>query len=228
MDGRGSNLKLLLDIPYYLELQRRMFDIFRYVSCHERNFETYSVNLESLLVDACSFFDSLCQTFIREKSLSGYVFKQQARVSDFKKKVNGKAEFNFAAYRTLLESDFVLSKREVNLNPYEDAPYSNPMNYHPDSISGYLILPFQQWATAQSASPWWRAFNDLKHDRLNNFREAQLRHVIGSLAAIFVVLTLRNETEFKNGRVAADLYDLFFPKYWTFKGRLMPGNVMWS
>jgi hypothetical protein len=115
-----------------------MVDIFRYVSCHEKNFDTYSVVLESLLIDTCSFFDSSCQTFIREKSLAGHTFKQESRVGDFEKKVSGSAEFNFGDYRQLLEGDFVLSKMEVNLNPYEDALYSNPMHYLPDAISGYL------------------------------------------------------------------------------------------
>lgn len=220
-------MKLLLDIPYYIELQRRMFDILRYVSCHEKNFDTYSVILESLLIDTCSFFDSLCQTLIREKSLAGCTFKQESLVDSFKKKVSGNAEFNFGDYRELLEGDFVLSTKEVNLNPYEDALYSNPMHYLPDKVSGHLIVPFKEWATG-SSSPWWKAFTDLKHDRMINFREAKLRNVIHSLAAVFIILTLRNETEFKAGSVSLELYDLFFPKYWTFKGRVSVMNFMWS
>jgi hypothetical protein len=106
-----------MDIPYYIELQRRMFDIFRYVSCHEKNFDTYSVILESLLVDTCSFFDSLSQTFIREKASAGLVFKQESGVGEFKNKVSGKNEFNFGDYRTLLEPDFALSKLKVNHKP---------------------------------------------------------------------------------------------------------------
>jgi hypothetical protein len=217
-----------MDIPYYLELQRRMFDIFRYVSCHEKNFDSYSVILESLLVDTCSFFDSLCQTLIREKSRAGHTFKQESRIGDFQKKVTGRAEFNFGDYRTLLEGDFHLSKREVNLNPYEDALYSNPMHYAPDKISGYLMAPFKEWAAGTGNSPWWRTFTDLKHDRLSNFRKANLRHTIHALAAVFVILTLRNETEFKAGSVSLELYDLFFPKYWKFKGRVSVMNFMWS
>ena len=67
-----------------------MIDTFRYVSCHENNFETYSIILESLLIETCSFFDSLCQTFIRERSLGGYIFGQECSVNDFKRKVDGK------------------------------------------------------------------------------------------------------------------------------------------
>jgi hypothetical protein len=217
-----------MDIPYYIELQRRMFDIFRYVSCHERNFETHSVILESLLVDTCSFFDSLCQTLIRERSGAGHVFKQQSHIGDFEGKLSGSSEFNFGDYRTLLEGDLVLSKKEVNLNPYEDALYSNPINYAPDKIAGYPIVPFKEWATDPGRSLWWRAFTALKHDRLQNFHQAVLRHVIYALAAVFIILTLRNETEFKAGRITPELYDLFVPKYWTFKGRVMPGIFMWS
>jgi hypothetical protein len=113
------------------------------------------------------------------------------------------------------------------VNPYENAFYSNPMHYLPDAVSGYLILPFQEWAAGVN-SPWWRAFIELKHDRMSNFREATLRNTLYSIAATFIILTLRHEAEFKAGSVSLELYDLFFPKYWTFKGRVAVMNFMWS
>jgi hypothetical protein len=61
-----SFAKQQMDVPYFLELQRRLLEVFRFVSCHERNFATYSLVLESLLIDGGSFFDSLCQSYIRE------------------------------------------------------------------------------------------------------------------------------------------------------------------
>ena len=114
----------------------------------------------------------------------------------------------------MLEGDFVLSLRELNLNAYEDALYSNPTHYMPDKVSGYLLSPFKEWATG-NGSPWWKAFTDLKHDRMINFREAKLRNTIHALGAVFIILTLRNETQFKEGSVSMELYDLFFPKYWS-------------
>jgi len=216
-----------LDIAYYTELQRRVLDIFRYVSCHKDNFGTYSIIMESVLVDTGSFFDSLCQTFIRAMSSSGHRFKQESHIPDFVKKANGSDNFNFTDYRTLLEGEFTLSGRQVNLNPYEGAFYANPTSYAPDKVTGYLIRPFQEWATG-APSPWWRAFTDLKHDRLSNFRQATLGNVIHGLAAVFVVLTLNNEPLFKDGHVAPELYHLFLPKYWEWKGRVFPGNFTWK
>ena len=101
--------KQQLDIAFFTELQRRVIDIFRYVSCHKDNFDAYSIIMESVLVDSGSFFDSLCQKFIREKSLSGHHFKQESQVSEFTKKVSKISNFKFGDYRLLLEGDFALS-----------------------------------------------------------------------------------------------------------------------
>ena len=100
------------------------------------------------------------------------------------------------------------------------------MHYLPDAVSGHLIAAFKEWA-AGSSLPWWKAFTALKHDRMSNFREAKLGNVLHSLAAVFIILTLHNETEFKAGSVSLELYDLFFRKYWTFKGRVSVMNFMW-
>ena len=221
-------MKSVSEIPYYyLELQRRATNLFRYISCHERNFETYSIVLESLLVDACSFFDSLCQTFIREKSRAGHNFATQAEVDKFHEKLEGDADFNFANYRDLLEPDLALSGKQVNLNPYEGNYFSNPMQFVPDNVSGYLLKPFDEWRD-ERALPWWKAFTDLKHDRISNFREATFKNVLNALAGVFIQLTLRHEQEFKEGRMALELYDLFFPKYWNFKGRVTLCNFTWE
>lgn len=218
---------MLIDIPYYLELQRRMFNIFRYVSCHERNFETHSVALESLLIGACSFFDSQCQTFIRQKATKKHNFKRQAEVPDYEKKIDGRENFNCGDYRKLLDPDFELSKKIVNLNPYEESMYLNPVSYAPDKINGYPVVPFQEWGSGNSLK-WWNAFTELKHDRLQHHSTATLENTIRGLAGAYVILTLQNEADFKAGHIRPELYDLFFPKYWDWKGRVALMNFMWK
>lgn len=216
-----------LDVAYYVELQRRLFDVLRYISCHERNFGTYSIVLESLLVDSGSFFDSLSQQFIRDKASSGRTFADEHKIQDFALKACGRENFNFGDYRTLLEGDFTVSAMEVNLNVYEDAYFGNPHSYRPDLVSGYLLSPFKEWASG-GTSPWWKAFTELKHDRISNFRCATLGNTVLALAGTFIMLTLRNEPDFKGGLVAPEMYDLFLPKYWKWKGKSMPGIFIWD
>ena len=217
-----------LEMAYYLELQRRVFDIFRYVSCHEANFKTYSVIIESVLVDAGSFFDSQCQTLIRHLSSERKAFKEELNVKDFKRKAEGKENFNFGDYRTLLEAEFTMSAKSVNLNPYDDAFFGNPTRYAPDKVNGFILSPFSDWAKMNIASSWWTAFTDLKHDRLSNFRNATLGAVVYTMAAVFIVLTVHNDAIFKQGRVDIAAYDLFLPKYWKPKGRVFPGHPTWE
>ncbi len=215
------------DIPYYVFLQRRMYDIFAYVSCHIDNFGTYSIQIESLLVDICSFFDSLCQRFIRELASGGRPFLNKASVDKFPQKTAGTEYFNVGDYRILLEDDFAFSTKEVNLNAYEDNLYVNPLAFRPTDIKGYTLQPFAQWAQGGSTS-WWRAFTSLKHDRLSNTREATMGNALNALAATYILVTFRHEQTFKEGRVDAELYKLFIPKYWSWKGRVMPGLFMWG
>jgi hypothetical protein len=216
-----------LDIAYYTELQRRFFETLRFISCHERNFGTYSVVLESLLVDSGSFFDSLSQQWIRDKTALGHQFVQQNSILRFAQKASGQEGFNFGDYRHLLEADFKISTMTVNLNPYEDAYFANPHGYLPDSVSGYDLAPFKEWASG-GVSTWWKAFTELKHDRIRNFRSATLGNTVLALAATFIVLTLRNEQNFKSGNVSFEMYELFLPKYWKFNGRLFPGIFTWG
>jgi hypothetical protein len=218
--------KQQLHIAYFIELQRRIFDVFRYVSCHKDNCDAYSIIIESLLTDSSSFFDSLCQTLIRERSSNGHRFTQESGVSNCAGKVSGTANFNFADYRLLLEADLTLSNRQVNLNPYDDIFYAYPTGYAPIDVSGYLIAPFQEWTT-RASSPWWKAFTDLKHDRIVNFRQATLGNAIHVLAAVFILVTEHNERDFKEGHVPVEVYNLFLPKYWISKGRIFTGNFTW-
>ena len=182
-----------------------------------------------MIVDICSFFDSLCQTYIRDKHFSGYVFKNEAQVENLKNKLEGKKNFNFNAgdYRKLIEGDFILSHRVVNLNLYEDNLFINPLRFSPDKIEGYEIVHFEEW-NRDKGTEWWGSFTKLKHDRVRNHKEATLKNVIFSLAAVFVILCLENETAFKEGKVPPDIYRVFFPKFWESHGWVTRGIVTWK
>lgn len=215
-----------LDIPYYIELQRRIKDILLYASCHQDNFDTYSIKIENLFVDICAFFDSICQTTIVEKNNQGHTFSNAASIRNLSDKLVGREYFNMGDYRSLLEVDLSLSSKELNLNVYEDNFYGNPMNYLPQNINGFKIKPFDNWGSG--SLDWWSAFTKLKHNRLANIKEASLKRTIHALGATYIILSLKNETEFKQGDVTIELYEIFLPLYWQFSGRKMEGIIMWK
>ena len=71
------------NLIYYIDLQRRLQDIFLYVSCYEENFNVYSIKIESLIIDTCSFFDSLCQGFIKSLKTKNHTFKKENEIRNF-------------------------------------------------------------------------------------------------------------------------------------------------
>ncbi len=212
-----------LDIAYYLELQKRFKEITLYIACHDDNFRTYSVKIENLFVDICAFFDSLCQTFIREKTASS--FSNAASVCCLSDKITGTKYFNIIDYKTLLENAFNLSSKEIILNLHEDYFYGNPAKLW-GQMQGYKIKPFDKWSGEYNLE-WWQAFTKLKHNRLDNMKEATLKQVIYSLGATYIILSLKNEKKFKDGAITLELYEVFFPQYWKEHGRISSGTVLW-
>jgi hypothetical protein len=215
-----------LDILYYFELQKRLKEIVLFISCHQDNYNTYSIKIENLFVDICSFFDSLTQTWITEKKQNGFSFTNEANVVKLNHKLAGRDNFNFGDYKILLEPDFNLSAKEVNLNIYQDNYFGNPMNFSPSSIIGHKLKPFDNW-TVGSLS-WWSAFTKLKHNRLSHIKEATLGRTLNSLAAVYIILSLKNEQSFKEGNVSEDIYEVYFPLYWVNSGRKMSGIITWK
>lgn len=216
-----------LDFPYYLELQKRLEEAFLFVACNEKNFGTHSIKIENLFVDNCAFFESLIQSFVLELYHSGHKFIYQSQITDFQKKIDGHKHFSIADYRVLLENEFDLAKKELNLNSYEEDYFGNPQAIIlPAKINGYKIRPLEKWNDNKNPL-WWNAFTKLKHNRLKNIKRATLKNLINSVGATFLILTIKNEKQFKLGKVPEEIYNVFYPKYWTFKGRASRGVVKW-
>jgi hypothetical protein len=203
-------------LPYFIELQNRLIDIFPFVSCHEDNFCTFSIKIESLFVDVCSFFDSLCQTYICEQHAKGRVFKAEADVRNFAKKLAKEEFFNASDYRVLFEGTYRLSDREVGINNYDGQLVVNAVQFPPEKSDSYIIRPFQDWAHGHSTA-WWEAYGKLKHNRLANHRDATLKNLIYAMAATYMITSFREITVFRLGGTR-ELYTSFLPWYWAVGG----------
>lgn len=57
------------------------------------------------------------------------------------------------------------------------------------NIKQYTELVLRQgWKSNQYNSPnWWKQYNDVKHERLENFRKANLKNVVNALAGLYTL-----------------------------------------
>jgi hypothetical protein len=198
---------------------------------HQDNYNTFSIKIENLFVDTCAFFDSLCQTHIIESKTGGKNFIAESSVSNFARKISIKEYFNIDDYQKILESEYHVSSFEINLNSHIESYVGNP-NYYIDQtnrcVDFYLIKPFESWANSTNPD-WWRNYTSLKHNRLDNIKLGNFKNLTFALAATFIILSIRNESIFKSARIDKEIYNVFFPNYWTVSGiSTSRGNISFT
>lgn len=50
------------------------------------------------------------------------------------------------------------------------------------------LIPFMNWSLLPYNSPdWWTPYNNVKHKRIKNYKEANLKNVLNSLAALYIL-----------------------------------------
>jgi hypothetical protein len=55
-------------------------------------------------------------------------------------------------------------------------------------MKGIDLQPFFGWAISPYQSPyWWKPYNGVKHNRLKKYKDANLKNVLNSLAALYIL-----------------------------------------
>lgn len=155
---------------YYLILEEDFLNTIRYVQLHEDNFKTFSVEYTKQYQAICSEIDVVCKQFCK-------VINSNSTVS------------NIIEYaETILTSKPGMSEERVTIKKYKLDD----------------LYPWKEWKLKNNdnkhKSPtWWRNYNNVKHNRLNNFQNANLGNVLNALAGLYVLEVYCYE-KIKNGQ----------------------------
>jgi hypothetical protein len=99
-----------------------------------------------------------------------------------------------ALCRLVFSKNHVTIERNANMIRFSDL--EGPMRLSQYDISCVdidhpAIKPFESFANPKRdcrSPPWYRAYNDAKHNRLENFSEASLENLIQGMSAVFTLL----------------------------------------
>lgn len=89
------------------------------------------------------------------------------------------APYTISTYKVINKTHH-LSSFEVTLPIWNGAPR--------------VMKPFEQWDVDQPL-PWYKAYNASKHDRQEQFRQANLDHLLSAVAGLLIVLSAQFGTE---------------------------------
>lgn len=188
----------------YLLIQRDLERLFEYVEPSEEALDTFSYRTHELLMRTCIEIEANFKVILAE---NGYVPNTDRR---------GREILNIGIY-SKIELTHHLSGYEIIL----------PMWNGPRRV----WKPFEIWKIDQGQSPsWYRAYNASKHDRHNDFKQANLHNLLDAVTGLLVLMSAQfGRQDFSAGNSALSITDspyefeaalgqlfrIHFPDDWT-------------
>lgn len=153
----------------YNLLIKDMIVIFEYVHPCKGNLDTYSHRIYELFLRASTEFEANCKAFL---IANGY----KSSNKDFTIRDYSKIEIPAKL------SNFVL-KHEAWKNEFEVSPFS-------DFERSKIVEDIENWKVKENGYflSWYQDYNDVKHNRSNNFKKANLRNLLNAISAVACLL----------------------------------------
>lgn len=157
--------------PIYEQIEKEFKEISYFVSINRKQLKTYSVKIADLILRTVSECENIANELCKKENIK---FKD--------KKGNIRDIVYFGEYIQKLDKIFDLKDKHVSFD-YKNADAETfdmkrmPFRKEDKKIKG----------KKKSIWNWYQAYNMVKHDRINNFNEANLGNLIDGLAALFLL-----------------------------------------
>lgn len=162
MDKRYASDRLQLSRAY-LCIEKELRNIFNFIEPSEQNVKVFSFELYSLLLRACTEVELNCKLILTS---NGYTKSGNFNMCDYKK----------------IQKSSKLSLYKISINNWR---YNDEdRNYYYDKK---ILYPFGSFELDKSPS-WYSDYNQVKHNREDNFQKASLENVLNAVAGILILL----------------------------------------
>jgi hypothetical protein len=185
-----------MQIPYwhyFIAIEEELIIISKYIELTQDNFNVYSIELTKLFLSICSEIDVVSRVLCKDVDLALY------------EKERGDNNPNMNLFRKII------------------------MKFFPRFYSTNITLPtnnlsFQPWLEFNNdANPnWWKQYNDVKHERSQYYKDANLKNVLFSMSGLLVLLVYlygrkpQIELEYQN-----------LPKLFRVEDDFTDGGIQW-
>ncbi len=155
--------------PIYKKIEKEFSEITFSIALDDIHLNVYSNYLSDLLLRCSSECENIGKSLIK---FNGFL--------DSKRKIEN---LTFPEIGNILSHNLNLQNAELEIT----------WIYQCLSIKN--LKPFESWNNIKSSNPFWfKAYNNLKHDRINNIKDGNVKNVIYSMGALFILnLFLRKD-----------------------------------
>ena len=162
LDKRYASDRIQLSRAY-ISIEKSLRDIFQYIEPDESNASTFSFELFSLLLRACTEVELNCKQILVANGVS--------RENDY---------FTMRDYKKIEASSKLSGYKAIYRN------WRKTIDKHIQYENKELV-PFANFSRGKSPG-WYSAYNRVKHNREINFKEANLNNCMNAVAGILVLL----------------------------------------
>ncbi len=101
-------------------------------------------------------------------------------------------EFEANCTAILRENDYPKPEKDLTINDYKKIEQSHFLSQYQVQIPNWIgthnqLTPFSPWASGDSLS-WYKAYNQTKHDRHKNFKEARFGSLIMAVCGLAALM----------------------------------------
>lgn len=97
-------------------------------------------------------------------------------------------------FQSFLKGHNYHKKRNCTMKDYKEANKYLRLHlayaFFPRYTKLKLIRPFESWSSENASLPWYKAYNDIKHDREANYKSATLENAILCVSAVGIILAM--------------------------------------
>ena len=149
----------------YQLLVKDLLTIAEYINPSDANKTCHSHRLYELFLRACTEFENLCK-------------------SSYEKNIGPLPDRSNITHYKQLEENWKLEKQEVGILFWQNT-----------NSCVEFWTPFENWSSNSPPLKWYKAYNNVKHNRDENFSEASLENVVLAVSGLFLALHAEFEEE---------------------------------
>lgn len=149
----------------FIALESDFAECLRYVAFSEANMKTYSTQFSILLLSVCSEVD------VTLNGIRGLVSQENG----------SRNNPTIADYREMIQNED---------SPHRDIFHNLMWSAIGVNYNDILIHPWISWATDDGNPSWWKAYNNVKHNRGDHFSEANMKNVLFAFSGLLSALTV--------------------------------------
>ncbi|MET3210667.1 UNVERIFIED_CONTAM: hypothetical protein ABIC26_003628 [Paenibacillus sp. PvR008] len=157
--------------PIYKKLESEFIELSYYISIDKKQLKTYSIKIADLILRSVSECENIAKEICK---------KEKIKFRDKKGKI--KEWVSFHEYIVQLDQLYDLKNKHVSCD-FENIRKGTFDFKHTPFMKEKVKIRGQE----KEIWKWYNSYNLIKHDRVKNFKEANMENLINGLAALFLL-----------------------------------------